>query len=141
MRDYDVLRIRGRLGGLPHLPHLEMFTWQNVTLAGGLPGLEDRATRLGGSLHLSCTLGSRGYFFLWILMVRLFHIRYIENGPLEPGYPSCKRDEIKIRDYMGIRVTPPTWGPPPLAKQALNLLLFCQSLCRPRRCCLSSLLL
>ena len=33
-------------------------------------------------------------FFLSILMVRLFHIRYFENGPLEPGYPSCKRDEI-----------------------------------------------
>ena len=37
VRDYDVLRIRARLGGLPHL---EMFTWQNVTLAG-------RVTRSG----------------------------------------------------------------------------------------------
>ena len=60
------------------------------------------------------TLSSRGYFFLSLLMVRgeaasprreapreknnvsgalsnrkhgLFHIRYFENGPLEPGYP------------------------------------------------------
>ena len=31
--------------------------------------------------------------------------------------------------------------PHPHVKQALNLLPFCQSLCRPRRCCLSSLLL
>ena len=80
-------------------------------------------------------------FFLSILMVRLFHIRYFENGPLEPGYPSCKRDEIKMRDYMGMWVIPPTWGPPPPCKQALNLLLFCLSRCRPRRRCLSSLLL
>ena len=48
----------------------------------GLPGLADRATRLGGSPNLS-----------------------------------CKRDQIKMRDYMDRRVTPPkrvtspTWGP------------------------------
>ena len=39
---------------------------------------------------------------------------------------SCKRDEIKMRDYMDKWVTPPkrvtspTWGPPPPCKQALN---------------------
>ena len=39
---------------------------------------------------------------------------------------SCKRDQIKMRDYMDKRVTPPkrvtslTWGPPPPCKQALN---------------------
>ena len=40
---------------------------------------------------------------------------------------SCKRrDQIKMRDYMDRRVTPPkrvtspTWGPPPPCKQALN---------------------
>ena len=38
---------------------------------------------------------------------------------------SCKHDQIKIRDYMERRVTPPrrvtspTWGPPPPCKQAL----------------------
>ena len=38
---------------------------------------------------------------------------------------TCKRDHIKTRDYMDRRVTPPkrvtspTWGPPPLCKQAL----------------------
>ena len=34
---------------------------------------------------------------------------------------SCKRDQIKMRDYMERRVTSPTWGPPPPYKQALNL--------------------
>ena len=40
---------------------------------------------------------------------------------------SCKHDQIKMRDYMERRVTPPrwvtslTWGPPPPCKQALNL--------------------
>ena len=40
---------------------------------------------------------------------------------------TCKRDQIKIRDYMDRRVTPPkrvispTWGPPPPCKQALKL--------------------
>ena len=39
---------------------------------------------------------------------------------------SCKRDQIKIRDYMDRRVTTPkrvtspTWGPPPPCKQALT---------------------
>ena len=38
---------------------------------------------------------------------------------------TCKRDHIKMRDYMDRRVTPPkrvtspTWGPPPPCKQAL----------------------
>ena len=38
---------------------------------------------------------------------------------------SCKRDQIKMRDYMERRVTPttrvtlPTWGPPPPCKKAL----------------------
>ena len=40
---------------------------------------------------------------------------------------SCKRDQIKMRDYMDRRVTPPkrvtspTWGPPPPCKQALSV--------------------
>ena len=39
---------------------------------------------------------------------------------------SCKRDQIKMRDYMDRRVTPPkrvtlpTWGSPPPCKQALT---------------------
>ena len=40
---------------------------------------------------------------------------------------TCKRDQIKMRDYMDRwdtspkRVTSPTWGSPPPGKQALNL--------------------
>ena len=39
---------------------------------------------------------------------------------------SCKRDQIKKRDFMARRVTPhkrvtpPTWAPPPSCEQALN---------------------
>ena len=44
-------------------------------------------------------------------------------------YLSCKHDQIKMRDYMDRRVTPPkrvtshAWGPPPPCKQAVSLLL------------------
>ena len=40
---------------------------------------------------------------------------------------SCKRDQIKMRDYMDKRVTPPkrvtspTWDPPPPCKEALRI--------------------
>ena len=42
---------------------------------------------------------------------------------------SCKYDQITMREYMNSRVTPPkritspTWGPPPLCKQALKELV------------------
>ena len=42
-------------------------------------------------------------------------------------YLSCKREQIKMRDYMDRRVTPPkrvtspTWGPSPTCKQALKV--------------------
>ena len=42
-------------------------------------------------------------------------------------HPSCKRDQMKMRDYMDTRVTTPkwvtipTWGPPPPFKQALKV--------------------
>ena len=39
------------------------------------------------------------------------------GGPL---HLSCKRDQIKMRDYMDRRVTSPTWGPPSPCKQALK---------------------
>ena len=32
---------------------------------------------------------------------------------------TCKRDPIRIRDYMDRRVTSPSWGHPPPCKQAL----------------------
>ena len=34
---------------------------------------------------------------------------------------SCKRDKIKMRDYIDRWVTSPTWGPPPPLKQALSI--------------------
>ena len=46
---------------------------------------------------------------------------------------TCKRDHIKIRDYMDRRVTPPkrvtspTWGPPPPCKQALTIVFSINS--------------
>ena len=52
-----------------------------------------------------------------------------QTGELTCGgspHLSCKRDQIKVRDYMDRRVTPPkrvtspTWGPPPPRKQALK---------------------
>ena len=33
---------------------------------------------------------------------------------------SCKRDQIKIRDYMDRRVTSTTWGSPPPCKQGFK---------------------
>ena len=33
---------------------------------------------------------------------------------------SCKRDQIKMRDYMDRRVTSPTWSPATPCKQALG---------------------
>ena len=36
---------------------------------------------------------------------------------------SCKRDQIKMRDYVDRRVTSPTWVPPTPCKQALRLLV------------------
>ena len=83
LREFDVSRIRPRLGGLPHLERLHGKIWPRLR---GLPGLADRATRLGGSPHLS-----------------------------------CKRDQIKMRDYMDRRVTSPTWGPPAPCKQAVRI--------------------
>ena len=61
---------------------------------------------------------------------------------------SCKRDRIKMKDYIKRwvtrpkRFTSPTWGPPPPCKQALNLFLFSRPRCRcrRRRRCLSSLI-
>ena len=51
LREFDVSRIRPRLGGLPHLERLHGKIWPRLR---GLPGLADRTTRLDGSPHLSC---------------------------------------------------------------------------------------
>ena len=59
----------------------------------GLPYLADRATRLGGSPHLSCKRDQN-------------KINYMDRRVTPPG-----------------RVTSLTWGPPPPCKQALGACL------------------
>ena len=88
--ELDVSRIRPRVGGLPHL---DTFTWQIWPRLGGLPGLAHRATRLGGSFHLSCK----------------------RNQIKMRGYMDRRVTPPK-------RVTSLTWGPPPPCKQALTIL-------------------
>ena len=96
LREFDVSRIRPPLGGLPHL---ETFTWQNMTPA-------ERVTRSGGPCyppwwvtpHLSC---------------KSDHIRM--------------RDYKDRRVTPPKRVTSPTWGPHlhvnrPLGSSTLNRL-------------------
>ena len=56
LHEFDVSRIRPRPGCLPHL---ETFTWQNLT----------PAERVGGSPHLSCKrdqIKMRGYLDRWV---------------------------------------------------------------------------
>ena len=61
---------------------------------------------------------------------RLGGLPYLADRATRVGglpHLSCKHDQIKMRDYMERRVTPPrrvtspTWGPPPPCKQALRL--------------------
>ena len=63
------------------------------------------------------------------LSPRLTGLPYLAGPATRLGgspHLSCKRDEIKIRNYMDRRVTPPrwvispTWGPPPSCKRALR---------------------
>ena len=51
LREFDVSRIRPRVGRYPTLKRLHGKIWPRLR---GLPGLADRATRLSGSSHLSC---------------------------------------------------------------------------------------
>ena len=51
---------------------------------------------------------------------RLPHFETFTCQNVTPPHPSCKHDQIKMRDYMERRVTPPTWGPPRPCKQALH---------------------
>ena len=83
---------------------------------------------------------SQGFFFLphyvnwetWSLIRACLH----EGGGPQVGvvacgglpHLTCKRDPIKMRDYMDRRVPPPpnrvtspSWGPPPPRKQALTV--------------------
>ena len=79
-----VLAINALLHSLILLLFLQpSVLWLSIVTFNIVTGLADRATRLGGSLHLS-----------------------------------CKRDQIKMRDYMDRRVTSPkrvtspTWESP-----------------------------
>ena len=49
LHEFDVSRIRPRLGGLPDFERLHGKIWHRLR---GLPSLADRATRLGGSPNL-----------------------------------------------------------------------------------------
>ena len=72
-------------------------------------------------------------FSLANLRVCLHEARGSQVGEVTRGgspHLSCKRDQIKKRDYMdrrvtqSKRVTSPTRSPPPPCKQTLNVLLF-----------------
>ena len=89
LREFDVSRIRPRPGGLPHLERLHGKIWPRLR---GLPGLADRATRLGWSPHLSC---------------KRDQIKMRDHNYGHVGIPPK-------------RFTSPTWDPPPPRKQALN---------------------
>ena len=70
---------------------------------------------------------------LSICFFRIFLHRRPQIGEVTCGgspHLSCKRDQIKMRDYMDRRVTPPkqvtspTWGPPHPCKLALSQFIF-----------------
>ena len=76
--------------------------------------LQNEFVQKVGLLFRACLNGGGGR--------QVVEVKYCESPHL-----SCKRDQIKMRDYMDKRVTPPkrvtspTWGPPPPCKQALSL--------------------
>ena len=92
LRDFDVFRIRPRQGGLP--PPWNVLHGKIEPRLRGLPGLVDRATRLGGSPHLSCKRD-----------------------------PSKMRVYMDRRVTPPYRVISPSWDPPPPCKQALRIYL------------------
>ena len=77
--------------GYPTLKRLHGKIWPRLR---GLPGLEVRTTRLGGSPHLSCKRDQ--------IKMRHYSDRRVTPPPLK-------------------QVTSPTWGPPPPCKQALSV--------------------
>ena len=103
-------------------------------------------TQKRGKNHVYCKRESNETFFhdinfgFRLCKSHLQYLRQIKPISHEGGGPqvgevtcvklphlTCKRDHIKMRDYLDRRVTPPkrvtspTWGPPPPCKQALNL--------------------
>ena len=103
-------------------------------------------TQKRGKNHVYCKRESNETFFhdinfgFRLCKSHLQYLRQIKPISHEGGGPqvgevtcvklphlTCKRDHIKMRDYLDRRVTPPkrvtspTWGLPPPCKQALNL--------------------
>ena len=82
----------------------------------------------------SYTFGSKPYHTIVVFLRACLH----EGGGPQVGevtcggspHLTCKRDHIKMRDYMDRWVTPPnqvtspTWDPPPPCKQALSQLFL-----------------
>ena len=60
LHEFDVALIRSRLGR-----HLEMFTWQNWPRLRGLPGVADRATRIGWSPRISVNVIKLKWEIIW----------------------------------------------------------------------------
>ena len=83
MREYDVSRNRPCYAGYPTLKvYMAKFDpgWE------GYPVWQTGLPALAGHSIYHVPWVPEDIFFLSILLVRLFHIRYFENGPLEPGY-------------------------------------------------------
>ena len=85
------------------------------------------------SVALQCTFRGK-HVFVRACLLRVSEVTLL-GGVARPSlwsliwspHLSCKRDQIKVRDYMDRRVTPPkrvtstTWGPPPPRKRAVGL--------------------
>ena len=89
---------------------------QIFTRFGALANVTWTRPRLGGLPHLES--------FTWQNATPARRVT-LPGRPGKLPHLSCKHDQIKMRDYMERRVTPPrrvtspTWGPPPPCKQAL----------------------
>ena len=84
---------------------------------------------------MSCLLNLLFYFYFLVAVASLDLRAFLNEGGGPwvgevtcEGLPhlTCKRDHIKMRDYMDRRVTPPIWGPPPSCKQALEVTMLCK---------------
>ena len=92
-----------------------------------------KLNKKGNGLFPLSELRCIGFFSLKTMFYKLRACLHGGGGPQIGevtcgGSPhlSCKRDQIKMKDYMDSqvtsrkRVTSPTWGPPAPCKQALN---------------------
>ena len=100
------------------------FRVQRSAVLGGVvgPSFSTTAIQVRMAYMLADCMYSKGLFtWVWETPDRC----EVTCGGSVP-HLSCKRDHIKMRDYMDRRVTPPkgvtspTWGTPPPCKQALR---------------------